>query len=74
MIAVNLPYGVPTGRSCPVKEMNQRWPRCDNVGSTEIGLEPGEMTTVIGTDRAGLQGCCCQGCRDDGAEAMEVLD
>jgi hypothetical protein len=32
------------------------------------------MTTAFGIDKAGLQGCCCQGSRDDGAEAMEVLD
>lgn len=74
MTAVNLPYGVPTGRPCPVQEMNQPWPRCDKVGSTEIGLEPGEMTSAFGMDKAGLQGCFCQGCHDDGAEAIEVLD
>lgn len=74
MTATNLPSGVPTGQSCPLQEMNQPWPGCDNVRSTEIGLEPGEMTTAFGMDKAGLQGCFCQGCRDDGAEAMEMLD
>jgi hypothetical protein len=74
MTATNLPYGVPTGQSCPVQSMNRPRPHCDNVGPTEIGLEPGEMTTAFGMDKAGLQGCCCQGCRDDGAEVLEVLD
>lgn len=74
MTATNLPYGVPTGQSCPVQGMNRPRPHCDNVRPIEIGLECGEMTTAIGTDWADLQGCFCQGCRDDGAEAMQVLD
>ncbi|MGO4910556.1 hypothetical protein ACEN2J_19880, partial [Pseudorhodobacter sp. W20_MBD10_FR17] len=74
MTAANRPYGVPTGQSCLVQGMNRPRSHCDDVGPTEIGLEPGEMTTAFGIDKAGLQGCFCQGCRDDGAEAMEVLD
>lgn len=74
MTATNLPCGVPIGQSCPVQGMNRPRPHCDNVGSTEIGLEPGEMTSAIGTDWADLHGCFCQCCRDDGAEAIEVLD
>lgn len=74
MTATNLPYGVPTGQSCPVQGMNRPKPRCTTVGPIEIGLECEEMTTAIGTDWADLHGCFCQCCRDDGAEAIEVLD
>ncbi len=74
MTATNLPYGVPTGQSCPVQGMNRPKPRCTTVGPIEIGLECEKMTTAIGTDWVDLHGCFCQCCRDDGAEAIEVLD